>query len=127
MRTIGIAVLAVLAGCMDQDPFGVTTRRIAGPYELKRWDEGPVQYFVQGGSRARFSDWAIDGAVLRIAWDEQHILVQREASAGRDTAWVVVDVVGRSVSGPLSESDARARSGLEPARAMPADSAWARL
>ena len=34
MRVLGAALAILLAGCMDQDPFGVTTRDVAGPYAL---------------------------------------------------------------------------------------------
>jgi len=127
LRTIAIAMALLLTGCMDQDPFGVTTRHIAGPYQLKQWDEGPVEYFIQGGPHQQFSDWAVDGSVLQIGWDRQHILVQREAFAGGDTAWVVVDVAARSVSRPLTESEARRLPGIAELRVMPAANAWKRL
>jgi hypothetical protein len=127
MRAIGVALVLLLASCMDQDPFGVTTRRIAGPYELKRWDEGPVQYLIQGGPRTNPTDWTVDGPILQLAWDRHHILVQRAAFAGGDTAWVVIDVARRSVTGPLTEAAARRLPGVGTLRAMSADSAWARL
>ena len=125
MRAIEIAMVLLLTAC-DVDLFGNDTREIAGPYALRHSDEA-ARYFIRGGSRHESSDWAVDGSVLQIGWDQQHILVQREAFAGADTAWVVVDVGARTVSGPLSEAAARRLPGIAALRAIPAADAWALL
>ena len=124
---LAAATLAVVGAC-DQDPFHLSERRVAGGYRLERWEDHRTYYLV-GGPQPDSGGGAINGTVLRLAWDSSRILVQRKATFGGDTAWVVVDVRRQSVGAPLTEAEVGASpelSRLERA-AVPADSAWRAL
>ena len=53
---IAIFVMAGLAGCMDQDPFGLGTRDIQGAYQLERWEDGAT-YYLKGPSNLSHQAW----------------------------------------------------------------------
>jgi hypothetical protein len=126
-RAHHVMLAATLLGCAacDQDPFGRSERRVAGDYQLKQWEDFRTYYLV-GGPQPDSGGGAINGTVLRLAWNDSLVLVQRRATFGGDTAWVVVDARRQTVSGPLTRAEVGARpelARLEHA-AMPADSAW---
>ena len=124
---LAATLLVAIAAC-DQDPFLLSERRVAGEYRLKQWEDFQTYYLV-GGPQPDSGGGAINGTVLRLASDKSRILVQRRATVGGDTAWVVVDVERRTVGGPLTAADVDARPELAQLRraAIPTDSAWRML
>jgi Fe-S-cluster containining protein len=72
---IALFVMVCLAGCMDQDPFGLTTRDIQGAYELEQWEDGST-YYLRGPSHLSHEAWgAIEGTVGKLGWSGDIILV----------------------------------------------------
>jgi hypothetical protein len=117
-------LLSLLAAC-DQDPFGFSERRVAGDYRLNEWEDG--LYYLVGGPTPDSGGGAINGTVLRLGWDSRYIIAQRQSMADGDTAWMVVDVARRSVTGPFTEQEIQARPELARLRTFRADSAWRKL
>ena len=120
-----IGLLLPWAVACDQDPFGFSERRVAGDYRLNQFESG--HYYLVGGPQPDNGGGAIDGTVLRLGWDARYIVVQRQALAGGDTAWMVVDVARRMVTGPFTERELRARPELARLQVVRADSAWRKL
>jgi len=61
-----LAWAALLAGCMDQDPFGLAERPVAGGVSLEQWEDGETYYLTgfdhdEGGG-------LVDGTVQRLGW-----------------------------------------------------------
>src|SRR2546423_13180784 len=80
---LAAATLGAGAAC-DQDPFHLSERRLAGDYRLKQWEDFRTYYLV-GGPQPDRGGGAIDGTVLRLAWDRSPLLIQRQAAFGGDT------------------------------------------
>lgn len=69
---------------MDQDPFGMTTRDIAGGYELQQWEDGETYYLIGSSDISSDAYGAIEGTVGKIGWNDKFILVwQKECGSGR--------------------------------------------
>lgn len=126
MRGVRCVVALLLLGCVDQDPFGLSERRVAGPYRLKQWEDGATYYLV-GGPQPEEGGGAIDGTVRRLGWDRRYILLEREANVGGVIGWMVIDAERRTVAGPYTEAEARRRPGVATLATVRADSAWAKL
>lgn len=94
--------LLALAGCMDQDPFGLSTRKIRGPYELEQWEDGTT-YYLRGPSHLAHEAWgAIEGTVGRLGWSGDTILVWQN-DCGSGAGWRVVDAKTRVISPLVSQ------------------------
>jgi hypothetical protein len=125
MVLVTCALLAS-AACMDQDPFGLSRRKVAGPYRLQQWEDGQTYYLV-GGPQAASSGGAIEGTVLRMGWSRDRIVVQRSAVFGGAIDWMVIDVGRREVSGPFTEAQIRGRADLAHLTLYSAADAWRKL
>jgi hypothetical protein len=104
----------------------MSVRTVAGPYALKQWEDGSTYYLV-GGPQPDSGGGAVNGAVIRLGWDARHVVAQRAATAGGDTAWVVIDVDTRRASHPMTDAELASREDLARLTTYRADSAWARL
>jgi len=63
-RALLFALMAIyLVSCMDQDPFGLSTRDIQGAYELEQWDnllfERSIAYNEPWVGSYRRNGWSI--------------------------------------------------------------------
>ena len=114
------------AGCMDQDPFGLSTRDIAGPYELEQWEDG-VTYYIKGKSNVSNDAWgAIEGTVGQLGWTDDYIIVfQNECGAGE--GWRIIDTKKKQVSPIVGKSRIDGDSTLAKIRVYPAADAWKKL
>jgi hypothetical protein len=117
---------ALLAGCVDQDPLGLSSRGITNGYELERF-EGTLYYLVDETGLENGSG-VLDGSVERLGWNDRYIVAWRRADSGGDpNGWMVVDAQERNVSGPISDAELAARPELRGIRPVLAHEAWARL
>jgi hypothetical protein len=91
----------LLFGC-DQDPFGLSCRRIAGDYCLEQWEDGETYYIGTKNDESQDSGGGVvDGTVQAIAWNDDFILVQRQPIAWSDGfGYIVIDVRKGQVIGP---------------------------
>ena len=110
---------------MDQHPFGLSRRQVAGPYKLQQWEDGQTYYLV-GGPQGDRVGGAIEGTVLRLGWNKDFIVVERLAMFGGTIGWMVVDVNRREVSGPFTEDQIHRRPEIARLVLYSADSAWRR-
>jgi len=105
MRDLAILLLALcvaLAGC-DQDPFGFTTRPIAGEYGLNQFEES-FYYLVD--HRGVNGVGILEGGVEKLGWNDRYILAWRDASFnGARDGWMIVDSRTHRVTGPFSDAD----------------------
>ena len=97
----------LLCGC-DQDPFGLSTRRITGNYSLERFEGG--LYYIQRKGHRKDGGGYIEGTVEYIGWTQNEIFVKRRStSRGDPDGWMVIDLRSDTVQGPFSEELFRGR------------------
>jgi hypothetical protein len=88
-------------------------RRIVGDYRLVR-DDDKTTYKLDDTAQPE-NQLANTGAVVRIGWDKQHILVKRLASPTRGTpwsneaGWVVIDVDQKKMSPTMTDAELQSR------------------
>lgn len=113
-------------GCMDQDPFGQTTRDIIGSYELQQWEDGQT-YYLKGPSKISNEAYgAIEGTVGQIGWNDNYILVwQNECGSGR--GWRLINLKDNSVSALISKDDIGNDSRAHGIKTDPSNETWSDL
>jgi hypothetical protein len=123
-----LGIVATVVAC-DQDPFGFSHRRVAGPYQLERFDEGGVSYYLHGPGEVPASGGGLlEGTVTELGWTDSLIVARRRPTFGGDSAgWMLIDVRTARIEGPLSDSSSRSRAARAAVRPMPVDAAWRRL
>jgi hypothetical protein len=92
---------------------------------LKQWED-ETTYHLVGGPQPD-SGGAVNGHVIRLGRNARFIVAQRAATAGGDTAWIVVDVNRREVSAPMTDTDIASRPEVARLATYRVDSAWAQL
>ena len=102
-------------------------RRVVGDFRLFRQGDGI--YKLQD-TRQPENQMGNQGAVVRIGWDEHHILVQRLASPTKGTpwsneaGWVMVDLDRKIVSPTMTDGELRQRADLSQIVTYSPDSAY---
>ena len=97
-------IALVATGCMDADPFGLSSRRIAGNYQLEQFESGKY-YLLKDGHKDSGGGY-IDGTVLVIGWDADVIAAKRHANfRGDPDGWMIIDIRSDELKGPLSEEE----------------------
>lgn len=92
-----------LVSCMDQDPFGLSTRDIQGAYELEQWEDGTT-YYLRGPSHITSHGWgAIEGTVGRLGWAGDIILVW-QTDCGSGCGWRIIDTKKEKISPIISQA-----------------------
>lgn len=126
VRTLVLAAAALLAGCVDQDPFGASSHGVMGGYALEKFESG--EYYLLGRGTRIEEGGALDGMVERIGWNERYILASRRSTPGGDPdGWMIVDVRTGAVSGPLTDAVMSADRRVRGIRPLPAFQAWEQL
>jgi hypothetical protein len=119
-----ILVASAALSC-DQDPFGMSRRRLVGQYRLQQWEDERTYYVLGDSALGRGGDLA--GSVVFIGWNDRFIVAERRAMAGGVLGWMLIDVQAKVVSGPLDSAALLARPALADIRLLSPDSAWRRL
>lgn len=119
-----IMVTSAALSC-DQDPFGNSRRRIVGQYKLQQWEDERTYYVLGDSTIGQGGDLA--GSVVLIGWNDQFIVAKRRSMAGEVLGWMLIDVRGKTVSGPLDSAALLTRPALAHIRLLSPDSAWRRL
>ena len=118
-------LIALTVGC-DQDPFGMSSREIVGPYELQMWEDG-VTFYLQGPSNIHNSaHGALEGIVIEIGWNEELILVLQNDD-GSGGGWRIIEIESRTVSSIVDEAYIEQRPVLRDLNVYSAAEAWERL
>lgn len=126
MRTVIALLLVTFCGC-DQDPFHRRERPVLAEYELQQWEDSKTFYLVRNGEKDN-GGGVLEGTVTRIGWGTRYIIVERRANFGGDKdGWMVIDTSTRTISGPFSDLDLKARPETHGISTMPAAQAWQRL
>jgi hypothetical protein len=110
----------ILIGCVDQDPFHLSERRIVGEYRLKQWEDFATYYLVTPATRAS-PGGVIEGTVAQVGWTPDKIVVRSKPLMG-DSTWVVINV-----SSGAMERSAGIPSVAKGVALRPAAAAWAEL
>ena len=119
-----VAAVVLIAGFLVVYPGG---RKVGGDFRLFRQDAGI--YKLQD-TRQPENQMGNQGAVVRIGWDEHHILVQRLASPTKGTpwsneaGWVMVDLDRKIVSPTMTDAELRQRADLSQIVTYSPDSAY---
>lgn len=104
-------------------------RRVAGDFRLVK--EGDLTFKLNDTKKPE-NQLGAQGAVVRIGWDEHHIVVERLASptAGlpwsNEAGWVVIDLEREIVSPTMTEAEVRQRQDVARIVTYRPDSAYER-
>jgi hypothetical protein len=122
-----LAIVVVLAaGFMLVYPGG---RRLVGDFRLVRL---PNSSYKLQDTRQPENQLSNQGDVVRIGWDEHHILVERLESPTRGTpwsheaGWVIIDLDRGTTSGAITAADVRRRPDIAHIVTYSPDSAYER-
>jgi hypothetical protein len=126
MRSVVVVLIVALCGC-DQDPFRLRERPVLAGYELQQWEDSKTFYLVRSGENDN-GGGVLDGTVTQIGWNTRYIIAERKANFGGDKdGWMIIDTSTRTMSGPFSDRDLKARPEARGVSTMPAAQAWQRL
>lgn len=121
---VTISLLVSIFGCVDMDWLGGSTKTILGEYQLKQWEDKET-YYLDGPNETPWG--AIDGTVLELGWNEQHILVLQNDD-GNGGGWRVIDTYSNSISSLLTKTDILLMSKeLSEIKTVSAATAWINL
>jgi membrane carboxypeptidase/penicillin-binding protein PbpC len=124
-NTTLIVILTLVVLAVFAYPGG---RGIAGDYRLVRSGK---EYHLYDTAQPE-NQLGNSGAVVRIGWDSQRILVKRLASPARNTpwsneaGWVVIDVARKKVSPTMTDTELRQRPEITHIVTYSPDSAYQR-
>jgi hypothetical protein len=89
---------------MDQDPFNLSQRRVAGPYMLEDFQHDTF-YLRKKGSE-QDGGGCIEGTVEAIGWTNGFIYAKRYSTyRGDPDGWMIINVAKQSMIGPLSDAE----------------------
>jgi hypothetical protein len=126
LYVFSLLALILLPGCMDQDPFGLSTRDIVGPYELRQWEDGKT-YYLEGPSHMKGGGHgAIEGIVTKLGWDDNYILVYQNDD-GKGGGWRIVEIKKRKISEIVDQARIDQDSALRGLIIYDASDAWNKL
>ena len=121
-----LLVLISLSSCMDQDPFGLSTRDIVGPYELRQWEDGET-YYLEGLSNVKVGGHGVlDGVVTKLGWNDSYILVYQNDD-GSGGGWRIVDIKKGKISEIVDQARIEQDSTLRGLTIYSASDAWNKL
>lgn len=123
LKILTLLVFNLQLSCTDQDPFGQSTRDVAGSYKLQQWEDGQT-YYLKGPSKiSNEAHGAIEGTVGEIGWNDDFILVwQNECGSGR--GWRLINLSDNSVSILISKEDIENDSRTAGITTYPAKELW---
>ena len=99
--SLAVSLLVAIIGCSD-------TKSLPGNYKLERWEDDKTYYLL--GPQKLFAGHsgggAIEGVLVRIAWDGELIAAERHAIfRGDPDGWMIVDIKSGKISGPVSNPE----------------------
>jgi hypothetical protein len=116
-----LTLLVALAGCDN-------TRSLPGGFALQMWEDGKTFYLVGPGGANQEGGGAIGGTVIRLAWNNELIAVERHANfRGDPDGWMVIDTATKHVTGPITAEQFGHLQAAHKLRVRAADEAWAEL
>jgi hypothetical protein len=111
---------------MDQDPFGLAERPVAGGVSLEQWEDGQT-YYLAGFGRDD-GGGLVDGTVQQLGWNERYVLAWRTPNFRSDgKGWMIVDGTTGKVQGPFAKEELRNHPEVARIRALPVAEAWERM
>src|SRR5687767_9814104 len=96
-----------LSGCMGWGDMFRPTRSIVGDYSLLKFDEGGHFYYLcHDGHCGGEGSGILDGAVIRIAWSDEYLVVLMGSPGA--SGWRIISVRSGNVEGPFSDAEFQA-------------------
>jgi hypothetical protein len=118
MRYLPFLLLLCALGC-DQ-----SQRRVAGPYRLEQFESG--KFYLEKAGTPETGGGCIEGTVEEIGWTNGFIFARRYATyRGDPDGWMIIDVSKQSMTGPLSETEFRAK--YPGVQTLSPEAAWKKL
>src|SRR5258708_6483348 len=109
VRCSAMRCLALLIALVCASGCNPSRRRVDGPYRLERFDENGKFYLEKAGVEEA-GGGCIDGTVEEIGWTNGFIFARRVALSRSDpNGWMIIDVDKQSMTGPVSETEFRAK------------------
>lgn len=125
---MALGVAGLLPGCVDQDPFGLSCRRIAGNYCLRQWEDEKTYYIDTLDGRDHGGGGVIDGTVKAISWNVQYIVVLREPNFASDGhGYMSINVQNGRLDGPVASVGALRIKGASMPTVVSPKVAWDKL
>jgi hypothetical protein len=119
-------IFSTLVGCIDQDPFGLSTRTILGKYSLNQWEDEATYYLVAPG--ANDGGGVIEGTVQQLGWNRDIILAERLSTfRGDPDGWMVIEVAKHKVTGPFTTEQIKSNPTYAGIKIFSAAEAWKKL
>lgn len=99
-----LVISLMVTGCMDADPFGLSSRRIVGKYQLELFESGA--YYITKDGHKWSGGGFVEGTVLQIGWNADVLAVKRYSTyRGDPDGWILIDLHSDKMSGPISEAE----------------------
>lgn len=128
IRILAALSLGGLLLACDQDPFGLSCRRIAGNYCLLQWEDDATYYIDTLNGKDHGGGGVIDGTVQAIAWNKHYIVVLRRPNFAPDGyGYMLIDVQNGTIKGPAATINALGIRGASMKTPVSPDIAWHRL
>lgn len=105
MRNVAYKILLMaffllgVVGCTD-------TKSLPGSYKLERWEDNKTYYLLGPSPLDGKGGGLIGGTVLRLAWSDAVIGVERFSTfRGDPDGWMIIDIKSGKIYGPISKSE----------------------
>lgn len=103
-------------------------RPIVGGYRLEQFENYNFYLHKDGVDDTKIGGSILEGIVLKIGWNEQFIVAERQAfSQGDPNGWMIIDVRSGAINGPFSEAELRKRSEAQGIQLLTVTDAWGKL
>lgn len=125
MRFIILSVLFCLTfgACVDQDPFGLSRRQIAGSIHLEQWEDFERYYLV--GPEQLNGGGLLEGTVQQIGWNDRYVLAFRYSTfRGDPDGWMIVDSRSGTIKGPFADAELAQHPGIQGIDPVAPSVAW---
>jgi hypothetical protein len=124
---LGLVCVFLLMSC-DQDPLRLSYRKVAGTYDLHRWEDGKIYYLEEKGAENKNGGGVLDGVVEQIGWNNDYIIAKRRSTFGGDpNGWMVLDVNKKTIKGPFTDEMIEKIPEAKGMRFLDSAKAWAEL
>ena len=98
-------VAFIALSCIFFSGCGDSNRKVAGDYQLVRFDEGGVRYYLTISGDLSNGGGVFDGTVQEIGWNHDYILARVKRLTHSDPdGWYFVDLRTKHMTGPVDMS-----------------------
>ena len=125
LALIGIMIVLVLSGVNTSFS---ARRTIGSDFRLTQWEDDQTYYLDDVTDTSAGNSGAIEGTILLIGWDRDFIVVKRRPMyQPNPDDWVTVDILTKTVSKSLTETDIAQKPELKKIEFFKPEVAWKKL